>query len=90
MLATSVTEVHKLPFHSYMASGTDIVTVSVGKEHDLRYGYFHTVASKDDEKVGKDSRGKGCLRLSFRSPPFFSARSHHSSSPGNKSANPQE
>ena len=90
MPATPVTEVHKLPFHSYMASGTDIVIVSVGKEHDLRYGHFYTVANKDEEKVDKDSRGKGCLRLSFRVPPFFSACSHHPFPPGNKSVNSQE
>lgn len=46
-----------------MASGADIVAVSVGKEHDLCYWNFHPVASKDEEKVGKDSRGKETMKL---------------------------
>ena len=66
MLSAPVTEVHEFPFHGHMASGTDIIAIPIGKEHDLRYRHFHTVVGKDEQKVGKDSRGKGCLPLRFR------------------------
>lgn len=66
MLAAPVTEVHEFPFHGHMASGADIITISIGKAHNLCYWHFHTVAGKDEQKVGKDSRGKGCLPRRFR------------------------
>ena len=65
MPSAPVTEVHEFPFRGHMASGTDIIAIPTGKEHDLRYRHYHTVAGKDEQKVGKDSRGKGYLRLSF-------------------------
>ena len=73
MLAAPVTEVHEFPFHSYMASGADIIVIPVRKAHNLRYGHFHTVAGKDEQKVGKDSWGKGCLRPRFRVQSFSAA-----------------
>lgn len=52
-LAASVTEVHEFPFHGYTASGADIVTVSIRKEHDLRYWHLYAVVHKKQKELPK-------------------------------------
>ena len=63
MLATSVTKGHKFPFHGYVAPRTDIIAISIWKNHHFSNRHLQTVAEKNYQKVPEECWPETCFIL---------------------------
>ena len=51
MLAAPVAEGHEFTLHGYVASGADIIGISIRENHHFRNRHLESVAGKDRQEV---------------------------------------